>query len=60
MKNSFLQSRATRDARRAYFGRWRGERESPIAKEILEGLLSLKSQTQREIPTLARVSEVYL
>jgi hypothetical protein len=60
MKTFFLKSRPTRGPRRAFFARWSGERESPIAKKVLEVLLSLKSLTRRGIPVPARVLEVHL
>lgn len=60
MKTFFLKSRATRDPRRAFFARWSGERENPIAKKAFEVLLSLKSRAQRGIPIPARVLEVHL
>ena len=36
MKWFFLKSRVQRDSRRAFFARWGGERENPIAKKDFE------------------------
>jgi hypothetical protein len=36
---SFVQSRAQRGPRRAFFARWAGQRGNPIAKRVLEVLL---------------------
>jgi hypothetical protein len=59
MNAFFLKSRATRGPRRAFFARWSGERESPIAKKVFEVLFSLKSSAQRGIPIPARGLEVH-
>jgi len=60
MKTSFLKSRATWGPRRAFFAWWSGERESTIAKKVLEVLLSLKSLARRAILVPARILEVHL
>ena len=36
MKEFFVQSRAKRGPRRAFFARWGGQRGTPIAKKTLE------------------------